>query len=124
MNTPISGSTADGEAFVIGGAEIFRQTLPLCDRIYITEIQADFEGDILFPEFNLEEWIEMSRDQHSWDEGTLDYHFVVLDRKNQKRKRGSLWVPAVLNFNISQILLPQDYKTTTSGSGKPLKLLA
>jgi dihydrofolate reductase len=80
-----SGSMADGEAFVIGGAEIFRQTLPLCDRIYITEIQADFEGDILFPEFNLEEWIEMSRDRQSWDEGTLDYHFVVLDRKNQKK---------------------------------------
>ena len=79
------GSMADGEAFVIGGAEIFRQTLPLCDRIYITEIQADFAGDILFPEFNLEEWIEMSRDPRSWDEGTLDYHFEVLDRKNQKK---------------------------------------
>ena len=84
MNTPISVQTADGETFIIGGAEIFRQTLPLCDRIYITEIQADFDGDILFPEFNLEEWIEMSRDRRSWDEGTLGYHFVVLDRKNKK----------------------------------------
>lgn len=78
------GSAADGETFIIGGAEIFRQALPLCDRIYITEIQADFAGDILFPEFNLEEWIEMSRDRCSWDEGTLGYHFVVLDRKNKK----------------------------------------
>jgi dihydrofolate reductase len=80
-----SGSAADGEAFIIGGAEIFRQTLPLCDRIYITEIQADFQGDVLFPEFNLEEWIEMSRDRRSWNEGTLDYHFVVLDRKDRKK---------------------------------------
>jgi dihydrofolate reductase len=86
-------STADGEAFVIGGAEIFRQALPLCDRIYITEIQADFEGDVLFPEFNLEEWIESSREWCHWDGGannssTLDYHFVMLDRKSGK-KNGS-----------------------------------
>ncbi len=38
--------------FVIGGAEIFQQILPLCDRLYITEIQRDFDGDVLFPEFN------------------------------------------------------------------------
>ena len=43
------------------------------------------QGDILFPEFNLEEWIEISRDRRSWDEGTLDYHFVVLDRKDRKK---------------------------------------
>ncbi|PTR17157.1 dihydrofolate reductase [Nitrosospira sp. Nsp2] len=87
-----AGSMAEGEAFVIGGAEIFRQALPLCDRIYITEIQADFEGDVLFPEFNMEEWIETSRERCRWDGegdgGGLDYHFVVLDRKSDK-KNGS-----------------------------------
>jgi dihydrofolate reductase len=87
------GSMTDGEAFVIGGAEIFRQALPLCGRIYITEIQADFEGDVLFPEFNLEEWIELSRERCHWDGGennssTMDYHFVMLDRKTGK-KNGS-----------------------------------
>jgi dihydrofolate reductase len=68
------------ENFVIGGAEIFRQALPMCDRLYITEIQRDFEGDVLFPEFNQDEWIEVSREKHMDDSG-LEYHFVVLDRK-------------------------------------------
>jgi dihydrofolate reductase len=92
-----AGSMTEGEAFVIGGAEIFRQALPLCDRIYITEIQADFEGDVLFPEFNLEEWIESSRERCRWDGGennssTLDYHLVMLDRKSGK-KNGSRLSP-------------------------------
>jgi dihydrofolate reductase len=81
-----SPSFADAEAFVIGGAEIFRQALPLCDRIYVTEIQAEFEGDVLFPEFNLEEWEEISRERYRWDENALDYHFVVLDRKAAKKR--------------------------------------
>jgi dihydrofolate reductase len=85
-----AASMADGEAFVIGGAEIFRHALPFCDRIYITEIQADFEGDVLFPEFNLGEWIETSRERCRWDggensSGGLDYHFIVLDRKSGKK---------------------------------------
>ena len=45
-------NTDTTETFIIGGAEIFRQTLPVCDRMYITEIQGDYEGDVLFPEFD------------------------------------------------------------------------
>jgi dihydrofolate reductase len=83
INTPEHVSeppAAERENFVIGGAEIFRQTLPMCDRLYITEIQRDFEGDVLFPEFDRDEWIEVSREKHMDDTG-LEYHFVVLDRK-------------------------------------------
>jgi dihydrofolate reductase len=76
---PESAAT-DRENFVIGGAEIFRQALPMCDRLYITEIQRDFEGDVLFPEFNRDEWMEVSREAHVDDNG-LEYHFVTLDRK-------------------------------------------
>lgn len=71
----------DVECFVIGGAEIFQQMLPLCERLYITEIQRDFDGDVLFPEFNREEWNETSREKRHWDDDGLEYHFVVLDRK-------------------------------------------
>ena len=71
----------DSECFVIGGAEIFHQMLPLCDRLYITEIQRDFEGDVYFPEFDGDEWQEVSRETHVDDDG-LKYHFVVLDRKH------------------------------------------
>lgn len=69
------------ESFVIGGAEIFQQILPVCDRLYITEIQRNFEGDVLFPKFNRGEWRETSREKHYLDGDGLEYDFVVLDRK-------------------------------------------
>ncbi len=70
------------ESFIIGGSEIFRQTLPVCDRLYITEIQGNFAGDVLFPEFNRSEWRETSREKYCLDEDNgLEYHFMILDRK-------------------------------------------
>lgn len=69
-----------GKSFVIGGAEIYQQTLSLCHRMYITEIQRCFEGDAYFPEFDPEEWIETACEKHA-DDNELAYHFVVLDRK-------------------------------------------
>ncbi len=72
----------NGENFIIGGEELYRQTLKICQRIYITEIQRDFEGDACFPEFDPNEWEETQRDKHiSENDANLEYHFVVLDRK-------------------------------------------
>ncbi|MEO7560370.1 MAG: dihydrofolate reductase [Nitrosospira sp.] len=69
------------ESFIIGGAEIFQQALIVCDRLYITEIQKDFDGDVLFPKFSQGEWRETSREKHHLDDDELEYHFIVLDRK-------------------------------------------
>jgi dihydrofolate reductase len=72
------------ENFIIGGEKIFQQTLKICQRMYITEIQEDFEGDTFFPEFDLDDWQETQRDKHFADsEGVspMEYHFVILDRK-------------------------------------------
>jgi dihydrofolate reductase len=75
-------SDTEAESFIIGGTEIFRQTLPLCDRLYITEIQRDFDGDVLFPVFNHDEWREISREKyHLGEDNGLEYDFIVLDRK-------------------------------------------
>jgi dihydrofolate reductase len=75
------GQEIGQEIFVIGGAEIYQQALELCQRIYITEIQQEFDGDTLFPELNQQEWREISREKHRLnDGGGLEYHFVVLDR--------------------------------------------
>ena len=72
----------DRQIFVIGGAEIYRQTLPLCQRLYLTEIQQDFEGDTFFPEYDHDDWQEISREIHHKTGGNgLEYHFVMLDRK-------------------------------------------
>jgi dihydrofolate reductase len=69
------------EVFVIGGEQLYRQTLPICQRIYITEIQRDFVGDTVFPSFDLADWQETERIKHVSEQDGLEYDFVVLDRK-------------------------------------------
>ncbi|MCA0988233.1 dihydrofolate reductase [Alkalihalobacillus algicola] len=69
------------EWFVIGGAEIYRQLLPYADRLYITEIHEEFQGDAYFAELKEEDWVEKSRDQHTKDDkNSYDYDFVVYER--------------------------------------------
>jgi dihydrofolate reductase len=70
------------EVFVIGGAEIFEQTLSRADRLYITEIDAVIDGDVYFPDFNKSEWTEASRVHHQADERhAYAFDFVVYHRK-------------------------------------------
>nr|AOT83011.1 hypothetical protein [uncultured bacterium] len=69
------------EWFVIGGAEIYRQLLPYADRLYITEIHEEFQGDAYFTDLKKEDWVEKSRDQHTKDDkNSYDYDFVVYER--------------------------------------------
>lgn len=74
-------SSDDRQIFIIGGAEIYRQTLPFCQRLYLTEIKQNFEGDTFFPEYDHDDWQEISREIHHEVENGMEYHFVVLDRK-------------------------------------------
>jgi dihydrofolate reductase len=70
------------EIFVIGGAEIFKETFPHVDRLYITLIHEDFAGDTFFPEFNLGEWELVSNEQGIKDEkNPYDYDFRLYVRK-------------------------------------------
>jgi len=69
------------EVFVIGGASIYEAMLPLADRIYLTEVEADIEGDTYFPELGPEDWEEAERVTHEADErNEYDYAFIVLNR--------------------------------------------
>lgn len=70
----------DGEAFVIGGGELYRQALPLAQRMYLTEIDAAFEGDAWFPEFSADEWLEASREPQVGTDG-LPFAFVRYERR-------------------------------------------
>jgi len=65
------------EIMIIGGAQIYKQFLPKADRLYLTLIDAESEGDAYFPEFNKNEWKETFREWH--DEGHK-YAFVNLER--------------------------------------------
>jgi dihydrofolate reductase len=72
------------EIMVIGGADIYRQILPKSDRIYWTEVEADIEGDTVFPAFDRSQWRETAR--QSIPKGPNDDHAAVLitfDRKTE-----------------------------------------
>ncbi|MDE0690772.1 MAG: dihydrofolate reductase [Gammaproteobacteria bacterium] len=61
-------SEAPEEAFIIGGAEIYALAWPRLDRLYMTLIDAELEGDTWFPDFELAQWREVKRTEHPADE--------------------------------------------------------
>lgn len=70
------------ELFIIGGATLYEITLPLAQRLYLTDIQAEFEGDTFFPEFNLSDWNEIACEQVTNDEKvSFSYRFLTLEKK-------------------------------------------
>jgi dihydrofolate reductase len=72
-------AAAGDEAFVIGGAELYAAALPLADRLQLTEIDADFDGDTHFPVIDRHEWHETAREAHQ-DETASAYAFVTYER--------------------------------------------
>ena len=69
------------ELAVVGGAEIYRLPLPLANRVYLTRIHADIEGDTVFPELNPAEWREVERTEHPADaRHAYAMTFLTLDR--------------------------------------------
>jgi len=70
------------EVMVIGGASIYEAALPIADRLYLTHVHAEIEGDAYFPEVNFKQWLEVSReDYQASDKNPYDYSFVVYDKK-------------------------------------------
>ena len=69
------------EAFVIGGAMIYNFLMPNVKKMYVTEIEKDFEGDTFFPIIDSEVWKETSREKGiKNEENNLDYYFVTYER--------------------------------------------
>lgn len=68
------------EAMLIGGAELYRQGIGMADRLYLTEVNAEVEGDAYFPVFDRNAWQEVSREDFSADDkNPYNYSFLVLD---------------------------------------------
>ena len=68
------------EVFFIGGADLYRQALPLVQRLYLTEVAASPPGDAFFPSFDRARWRESVRDRRRDDASGLEYAFVTYDR--------------------------------------------
>jgi dihydrofolate reductase len=72
------------EIMVGGGAQLYRQMLPLAQRLYLTIIDAAFQGDAYFPHLELSEWQEISREEHKPDDrNPYRYRFITLERRGR-----------------------------------------
>jgi len=69
------------EVMIIGGATIYREALPQADRLYLTRVHTQVEGDAFFPELDLNEWLETPVEQLAAEGQTPGCSFVRLDRK-------------------------------------------
>lgn len=68
-------------AFVIGGTQLFKDSLPIAAGLVLTEIQRDFEGDTWFPAWDRSQWKESQREAHTAEDGTR-FDFVLYERKS------------------------------------------
>lgn len=69
------------EIFVIGGATLYREALPIADRVFITEVEASPSGDTTFPIMSAGNWREVMREHRAADEKNAHaMDFVILDR--------------------------------------------
>ncbi|MGP7815969.1 dihydrofolate reductase [Niallia sp. 01092] len=70
------------EIFIIGGAEIFKETLNIADRLYITKIDEAYQGDTYFPDLDWSNWKIISEEKGIKDEkNNVDYTFFIYERK-------------------------------------------
>ncbi|HLC61423.1 MAG TPA: dihydrofolate reductase [Candidatus Nanoarchaeia archaeon] len=76
----LNAAKGNAEIMIIGGEQIFKEFLPIANKLYLTIIDKDFEGDSYFPEYDKSEWKEVSREEHE-GEG-LKYAFADLERKD------------------------------------------
>jgi dihydrofolate reductase len=77
----IQACADDAEIFVIGGGELYREALPIADRVYLTTVNADPAGDTRMPDFDMNEWHEVSAESYAADDKhAYSYRFSVLER--------------------------------------------
>lgn len=74
------------EIFLIGGSSIYKEGLKLANKLYLTEIHAEIDGDVFFPTLNKSDWIETSRIPHPNDERhKYAFDFVVYERLSRAK---------------------------------------
>lgn len=71
----------EAEVFIVGGAEIYKLSMPLTDKIFLTIVHENFDADTYFPEIKPTTWKETYREDHEPDEkNPLPFSFITLER--------------------------------------------
>ena len=74
--------STEEEIFIIGGAQIYAQALEIADRLYLTVIDHEYQGDSSFPEINYNDWQEIAREDFArGEEFEHPFSFITLDKK-------------------------------------------
>ncbi len=69
------------ESFIIGGGSVYRQFLPLCNKLYLTMVNKDFEADTFFTHLDLSQWHLIEREDHGPDDkNDFSYSFIIFEK--------------------------------------------
>jgi dihydrofolate reductase len=92
LDAALDLARGDGEVFIAGGADIYEQMIHRADRMYLTRVHADFEGDAFFPDFDdVTEWSLVDCEhQEPDDKNPLPYSFLTYERVAPARNRGEV----------------------------------
>ena len=81
LNDALALCKTDEEIFIVGGAEIYRQAMSITNKIYLTIVHQNFDGDTYFPEIEENIWAETEREDFQPDEkNKLAHSFITLER--------------------------------------------
>jgi len=77
----VASAKNENEFFIIGGASIYKQFIEIANKLYITRIHHKFDGDVYFPEIDLNKWKLVSKEEHKKDDkNPYDYTFIVYEK--------------------------------------------
>lgn len=108
LEEALGGYSPCEEIFVIGGAEIYRAALPLCDRFYLTRVHHDFQGDTLFPEYDPAQWQCVSS-EHFERGATFEHPFTIEEYIRVGNSSSSVQITQVTPLEIpiiQEVALP------------------
>jgi dihydrofolate reductase len=81
LNEAIEACNGDEEVFIIGGGNIYKQSLSRIDKLYVTFVDAELNGDVFFPRIDFTEWREVFSEFHTKDEKHMyDFAFKIFEK--------------------------------------------
>ena len=81
LESALTLAEGEDEAMIIGGAELFAAAIDTSERLHLTEVHAEIEGDTFFPDFDRSLWREISREAHDAEGDAPAYSFLLLERR-------------------------------------------
>ncbi|MCE5346972.1 MAG: dihydrofolate reductase [Bacteroidales bacterium] len=82
----VSKCEKDEDVFIMGGGSVYRQFMPIADRLYITHVHKKTPADVYFPEIDPGIWEVVEKDEFNADESNeVSYAYVIYERKNRKK---------------------------------------